>query len=506
MTPAEAIRLDEGRQTQVPLLQTRGLTKRFTATVALDHVDLELRSGEVHALLGQNGAGKSTLIKILAGIFPADAGEILVNGIPIQPTRNRLPISFIHQDLGLVESMTVAENIALVAGYPKTGPFIAWRRVREQARVALTNIGSDVSPDVNVSTLPAAERSMVAISRALAVRGAVLVLDEPTSTLPHSDVGRLFTVLRRLRQTGVGILYVTHRLDEVFQVADRVTVLRDGRRISTRPIGAVSAEQMVSDIVGGKLSAAVLMPAKPRNEVALKLVDVRVGSVGPASLRVARGEIVGLVGLVGAGHHVIGRAVAADLRITGGEIWVGTNQLNARGPRQALGAGIGFLSSKRAEESLVTTLTVLENLYPNPTLAGETLLVPMRHRKELSRALKVMRQFSVRPPDVSRPITMLSGGNQQKVVLARVMQMGRQVLVLEEPTFGVDVGAKADIYELMRRVAEQGKAILLISSDFEEVAAICHRALVFNRGRITSEIGRDQLTVERLIAAASGVG
>jgi len=488
-----------------PVLQVRELTKRFTATFALDSVDIDLRRGEVHALLGQNGAGKSTLIQILAGIFSADAGEILVNGKRVQPTRERLPISFIHQDLGLVDSMTVAENVAMVAGYPKNGPFISWRRVYQQAHASLTTIGSDVSPHVNVSTLPAAERSMVAISRALAVKGDVLVLDEPTSTLPHADVGRLFAVLRRLRQTGVAILYVTHRLDEVFQIADRVTVLRDGRRISTRSIRDVGAEQMVSDIVGGRLKAAVSMPHKPREEVALRLVDVRVGPVGPASFQVSKGEIVGLVGLVGAGHHTIGRAVVADIRVTGGEIWAGTKQLREGGPRRALRSGIGFLSSKRAEESLVTTLTVLENLYPNPTLTGETLLVPIRHRKELGRALKLIRQFSVRPPDVGRPITMLSGGNQQKVVLARVMQVGRRVLVLEEPTFGVDVGAKADIYQLMRQVAEQGVAILLISSDFEEVTTICHRALVFNRGRITDELRRDQLSVERLIAAAAGI-
>src|SRR5277367_900326 len=274
-----------------PLLVMSGLVKRFTGTLALDHVDFDVRRGEVHALLGQNGAGKSTLIKILAGVYEADAGEILFAGKPVHPGTDALPIAFIHQDLGLVEWMTVAENVAIQTGYPRspTG-LISWPRVSRAAAEALAIMGSDLDPEAPISSLPAAERSLVAIGRALAIKADILVLDEPTAALPEADVERLLATLRRLRESGIGIVYVTHRLDEVFRIADRVTVLRDGRRLATVATRETNAEDLVQMIVGRSMSDAFVRPAPASERIALTVQGLAAEGVGPVSFSVAAGE------------------------------------------------------------------------------------------------------------------------------------------------------------------------------------------------------------------------
>src|SRR5271165_1645980 len=293
-----------------PLLAMTGLVKRFTATLALDHVDFDVRRGEVHALLGQNGAGKSTLIKILAGVYAADAGELRFAGRLAHPGTDALPIAFIHQDLGLVEWMTVAENVAIQTGYPRswTG-LISWRRVRDAAAEALAIMGSDLDPDAPISSLPAAERSLVAIGRALAIKSDIVVLDEPTAALPEADVERLLETLRRLRANDIGIVYVTHRLDEVFRIADRVTVLRDGRRLATVAGRETNAGQLVQMIVGRSMSDAFVRPAQPSHRSAFSVEGLIAEHVGPVTFSVAAGETLGLVGLRGAGHHTVGRAI-----------------------------------------------------------------------------------------------------------------------------------------------------------------------------------------------------
>src|SRR5271166_4585844 len=293
-----------------PLLAVGGLTKRFTGTLALDHIDFDVRRGEVHALLGQNGAGKSTLIKILAGVYGADAGEIRFAGKPARPGSDSLPIAFIHQDLGLVEWMTVAENVAIQTGYPRswTG-LISWRRVRDAAAEALAIMGSDLDPDAPISSLPAAERSLVAIGRALAIKSDIVVLDEPTAALPEADVERLLETLTRLRAKDIGVVFVTHRLDEVFRVADRVTVLRDGRRLATVAARETNAGELVQMIVGRSMSDAFVRPTEPSDRCALSVEDLVAQHVGPVSFSVAAGETLGLVGLRGAGHHTVGRAI-----------------------------------------------------------------------------------------------------------------------------------------------------------------------------------------------------
>jgi ribose transport system ATP-binding protein len=485
------------------LLRIEGLTKRFTGTLALDHVDFVARAGEVHALLGENGAGKSTLIKVLAGVYPADAGSVYLDGKQVEPASQRLPIAFIHQELGLVGPMTVAENIALVAGYGRRGRLISWRKVRRQAIECLSAMGSSIDPGAQVETLTAAEKSLVAIARALAVKADLLVLDEPTASLPETDVAHLFEALRRLRSAGVGIIYVTHRLDEVFRIADRVTVLRDGRNVATMPVSETTPSDLVVKIVGRKL-AEVTMPSPSESAgTMLELENVRTGSVGPVSFRVGRGEILGLVGLTGAGHHAVGRAIFGDTALSSGFIRLEGSVTRHSDPAMAIRHGVGFVSSKRTEESLAGSLSVQENIFPNPVHAGGSALRLLRHGRERERCNEALVQFDVRPRDPSRSVNTLSGGNQQKVVLARWLAAGSRLLVLEEPTAGVDVGSRADIYGILEEVLAAGNAVLLVSSDFEEVVRICHRALVFNRGRVAAALSREELSVSRIIELAS---
>jgi ribose transport system ATP-binding protein len=487
-----------------PLLEIRRLTKRFTGTLALDTVDFDVRAGEVHALLGENGAGKSTLIKVLAGVYSADAGEVFLRGRAVDPATERLPITFIHQDLGLVDSMTVAENVAVLAGYPRRRGLISWRGARAAAAAALQRMGGGVHPDARVADLPAAEKSIVAIARAIAVQSDLLVLDEPTAALPEADVARLLEVLRRLRASGIGIVYVTHRLDEVFRTADRVTVLRDGRRVVTQAVADTSPEALIYNIVGRSLAELFIRPSATTADLVLTVQDLVADDVGPISFHVAAGEIVGLVGLRGAGHVVVGRAIFGDVPISAGRVSVGGAALPAGAPREAIRAGVGFVSSKRGEESLARNMTVRENLFINPVAAGTPLLQLIRPAAEQARARRVLHRYRVRPPESERVIATLSGGNQQKVVVARWMEAGSRLLVLEEPTFGVDVGSKAEIYRLLQEALDQGLAVLLISSDFEEVAGICHRALIFDRGRLAAELPRSELTIALLTALASG--
>ena len=486
------------------LLDIHGLSKRFTGTVALDSVDFDVRAGEVHALLGQNGAGKSTLIKILAGVYPADEGEIRIHGRRVDPASHHVPITFIHQDLGLVDSMTVAENVALLAGYRRRQGLISWRQVRGAAQTALRAMGTDVDPEVKVGTLPAAEKSMVAIARALAVQADLLVLDEPTAALPEADVARLLEALGQLRSRGIGIIYVTHRLDEVFRIADRVTVLRDGKRVATMPVSETSPSDLVHKIVGRALKDVFVKASRPSDKPLLRVDRLMAEHVGPVSFSVAAGEILALVGLRGAGHDIVGRVLFGDCKRTSGEIVLDGRRIEASAPAEAMRQHIGFVSSKRAEESLAGSMLVRENLFLNPVMIGTGVLGIIGRGAESADSAKLLKRFSVRPEDPERVVGTLSGGNQQKVVVARWMRAGSRLLVLEEPTIGVDIGAKAEIYHLLHAALEEGKGILLISSDFEEVARISYRALVFNRGRMIGEVEREHLSIPRLIALASG--
>ncbi len=501
---------DGAAEPGAPLLELSGIVKQFTGTLALDHVDLDVHPGEIHALLGQNGAGKSTLIKILAGIYPPTEGRVRWKGQDVAPGSDAVPITFIHQDLGLVDTMTVAENVAVLTGYPRRSGLIDWRAAAGAARAALDRMGSRVDPETRVGTLSAADKSIVAIARALACRSDLLVLDEPTAALPAADVERLLDTLVRLKASGIGLIYVTHRLDEVFRIADRLTVLRDGRRIATRAVSTTSPPELVDWIVGGAL-AQTTFAATPASDTVLLQIDGLVvsqddgaGRVGPVSLTVRRGETLGLVGLRGAGHHALGRALYGALPVEAGRATFKGQPLAIGSPSEAIRSGIGFVSSRRGEESLAGRLSVLENLFMNSRARGISPMRPVGRGRERDACARALARFSVRPPQPGPAIATLSGGNQQKVVVARWMESEVELLILEEPTIGVDVGSKAEIYRDLDLAHERGRAVLLISSDFEEVEKVCHRALVFDRGEVTAEVRGPDISVATLTALAAG--
>ncbi|MCF3101739.1 sugar ABC transporter ATP-binding protein [Streptomyces roseoverticillatus] len=487
-----------------PLVRIRGLGKRFGGTRALDAVDLDIGRGSVLALLGPNGAGKSTLIKVLAGVHRADAGEVAVAGHPLGTEAASRAMSFIHQDLGLVGWMTVAENIALGTGYARRAGLVSWRRTRRQCTEALGVVAAHLDPDAVVSGLTRAERSLVAIARALSTRAGLIVLDEPTASLPTADCARLFDVLHTLRDRGHAIVFVTHRIDEVFKVADAFAVLRDGRIVSHGPVAGYPPARLVHDIVGHE-PRGYAFTAPAAGPAVLSLDGVRTESTGPVSLELRAGEILGMVGLTGAGHMELGRALAGARPLLGGSALLDGRPYRPGTVTAAVDAGVGFVTSNRLEEGCAAELTVRENFLANPRAGGlhsAHWISPWRERAE---ATVLMERFAVRPPDSEVPIATLSGGNQQKVMIGRWLGPHRNLLILEEPTAGVDVGAKAAIYHLLQHALADGLAVLLISTDFEEVAGVCHRALVFVRGQATAELSGEALTVTALTHAASAM-
>jgi ribose transport system ATP-binding protein len=488
------------------LISFRDIAKSFGGVIALRGVTLDVRAGEILALLGENGAGKSTLIKLLAGIFEPTRGGILYKGEPYKhrPPKfgQRQPVAVIHQDLGLVEWMTIVENIALAIGFPRKRGVIDWAAAEAATTAALAQVNCPLDPTMRVRDLSRTEKSLVAIARALAVESNLLVLDEPSASLPADEVGRLFDALRPLKARGVGMIYVSHRLDEVFEIADRIAVLRDGALVGERLVSETTPDELVSLIVGKALDrfeGAASATGGPARLAARALV---VEGAGPVDFAVAKSEIVGLVGLRGAGHEQVGRAIFGA-EILSGEIRLDGERLALDGPASAMAAGIGLIARERVDESCASGLSIRENTFVNPGAIGRKILSFMSPRREAREAMAIGRSVGLRPNMPQLPIEALSGGNQQKVVVGRWLAIGGRVLVAEDPTAGVDVGAKAEIYRLLDEARKTGLCVVVVSTDFEEVARLCHRALVFSRGAIVAELTGADITIERLIHAAS---
>ncbi|MDA0162135.1 sugar ABC transporter ATP-binding protein [Solirubrobacter ginsenosidimutans] len=456
-------------------LEIRGLSKAFGGAQALSGVDLTLRRGEIHALLGENGAGKSTLIKILAGVVARDAGTIVAGS----------GLAFVHQDLGLIDELSVAENIALELGYTRRRGLISFAATSARVAALLESVGVDVSPSALVGSLAQDQKVMVAVTRAVSAGAGAIVLDEVSSSLPAPEMARLAASLRAARKSGVAYIYVTHRLEEVFDLADRVTVLRDGRRVATADVADVSHDGLVSWILGDALEPAV-REERPLGEVALR-VD------GAVSFDVRAGEILGVCGLIGSGSRdvarVLGGAASGDCSAT-----LHDHELPLGDPYALAQAGVAYVPGDRVREGAVLDLAVRENLF-----------LARRPRGERAAAAELVRRFDVRPRDaVERPLASLSGGNQQKVIFARALHAKPRLLVLDDPTAGVDVGSRLALHGFLRECAADGAAIVLASTDFEEIAAVADRALVMRHGRVADELSRDQLTAERLARAAYG--
>jgi ribose transport system ATP-binding protein len=488
------------------LLDFQNVTKRFGGTTALRDVSVSLGAGEILALLGENGAGKSTLIKSLAGIHTPDEGRILFKGEPYRHAppkpREKQRVAFIHQDLGLVEWMTVAENVGLAQGFSRKSGLISWRDTEQRATEALKKVGCDFDPTRRVQDLSRTEKSLVAIARALAVDADVLVLDEPTASLPADEVERMFAVLRDLRAKGVGMIYVSHRLDEIFKLADRVAVLRDGQLAGVRIVKETTPTELVNLIVGREVKDLYVRAKRSQGAETLKVTNFETFGAGPVNFSATKGEVLGLVGLRGAGQEAIGRA------LFGAQSSNGTASLNGKAldlssPQKALDQGIGLVARDRTEESVALSLSVRENMFLNPLAIGRSLLSFLSPAAEAHHALSIGNDVGLRPNDPSLPVEALSGGNQQKVVVGRWLATGRKLLIAEDPTAGVDVGAKYEIYLLIASALESGLTVIIVSTDFEEVAHICHRALVFSRGQIIAEISQKDLSMQSLIHAAS---
>jgi ribose transport system ATP-binding protein len=485
------------------VLRIDGVSKRFGGTQALSDVSMSVGRGEVVALLGENGAGKSTLIKILAGVHAVDSGTIAYDGNDMTHGVRRMPISFIHQDLGLIDWMTVTENICLTLGYPRRFGLLDWSRAQKRAKQVLAKLGADIDPDLRIQNLTRTEKSLVAIARALATNAEIIILDEPTASLPADEVARLFGALRRLREHGVGMIYVSHRLDEVFEIADRMVVLRDGRVAGERVVAQTSPDATILLIVGREPSLVFRRPAEREGAARLEFDQAAIGSVGPIDCRIHAGEIVGLVGLRGAGQETVSRALFGVESVTSGQIRVDGAPVDIDRPSRAMDLGVNLVCADRVGESIVSGLSIRENFFLNPLAAGRSPSSWLSPARERAAARRLGETVGLRPNDPNLAIELLSGGNQQKVAVGRWLNLKSKIYVFEDPTAGVDVGSKAEIYKLFDVALKEGAAILIVSTDFEEIAKVCHRALVFSRGRVVSELHSDDLSISNLLAAAS---
>lgn len=486
------------------LLEMRGICKSFGGTRALESVDLTVGTGEIVALLGENGAGKSTLIKILAGVHKMDRGSIFFRGTEARGSPASLPIRFIHQDLGLIDWMTISENVGLAIGFPRRFGLVDQAASRARTRAALAALGLDLHPETRIRDLGRAERALVAIARALAASGEILVLDEPTASLPASEVSRLFEALGRLKARGVGIIYVSHRLDEVFELADRVVVLRDGQLAGSGPVSSLTSDSLIAMIVGRDLAPQLRGERHAATGAPRLLLEHLSVEGGPAlDIDIRPGEIVGLAGLVGAGQERPGRALFGLARVTAGRILLDGAEFRPSNPGAAMRAGIGFVAGDRARESTAPRLSIAENAFLNPYAHGMRPVSLHTPRALNRRAATLGRRVGLRPNAPDLKLEQLSGGNQQKVVVGRWLDQGARLLVFEDPTAGVDVGARGEIYRLFAEAAASGASIVVVSSDFEEIAQVCDRALVFDRGAVVAELAGADLVMDRLIAHAS---
>jgi ribose transport system ATP-binding protein len=493
---------------QKALYELRGIGKTFSGVPALTDVNFDVRGSEVHALVGENGAGKSTLIKIMSGVYQPDQGELILDGQPVHLASpheaQNLGISAVPQELNMEPYLDVAENIFLRRQPRGRFGLIDYRALYKQANDLLQLLGIGLDPRLAVETLSVAQRQMVSIARAISVEARIIILDEPTAALTNRETDILFTIIRRLRERGLGVVYISHRLEEILALADRVTVLRDGRHIDTRPIETVSLGQIVSMMVGREMSDLFRKETVPIGQPALEVQHLSTPDVlDDISFTVHEGEIVGIAGLVGAGRTELARAIFGADRLSGGEIKLMGQPITPRSTQDAIRSGIGLAPEERKQQGLIVDLSVGENItLPSLSRLFRRGVVHPRVEKNLAR--EYVERLSIRTPSLDQRVKFLSGGNQQRVVLSKWLATRPKVLILDEPTRGVDVAAKADIHGLMCELAKSGVAILMISSDLPEVLAMSDRILVMCRGRITGEFNAAEATQEAIMRCATG--
>ena len=503
--PGEGAAIDAN----VPALEMRGIGKRFPGVVALDNVDFTLEPGRIHALMGENGAGKSTLIKIMAGVYGKDAGTIRMRGheVDIKSPRDSLKqgIKVVFQEIALISEFTVAENIFL-EGYPtrRTGS-IDWKKIRAESAALFNRIGFKVDPTARTGSLPVSQQQMVEIARALAHEARVVVMDEPTSSLTPNEVSLLFTVIRRLAALGMAVVYVSHKLDEVFEIADTVTVLRDGRHISTKPIGEHTHDTLIQDMIGRRIEN--LFPRKrgePGGRIALSVEGLSTPKkLNDVSFEARAGEVLGFFGLMGAGRTELAKAIVGYDPISSGTITVDGQRLAPHDTRTGVKLGIGLLTEDRKSEGLMGELPVYQNA-SLASLGGFARMGFVDKAKEHRAVQDYVDRFRIKTPSLFQEVKNLSGGNQQKVLISRWLMRGLKVIVVDEPTRGIDVGAKSEIFALIDRLAGEGLAVVMMTSEMPELLGLADRIAVMCEGRLTAIMSRDAATQEKILNAAIG--
>jgi simple sugar transport system ATP-binding protein len=486
-----------------PLVAMTGISKSFPGVRALNDVDFRLFPGEVHALMGENGAGKSTLIKVLTGVYDTDQGEIRLAGAPVRFTgpqqAQRAGVSTVYQEVNLCANLSVAENIC-IGREPRGHGRIRWRQLRTRADALLRRVGVEVDPTAPLGSCSIAVQQMVAIARAIDVSAKVLILDEPTSSLDAGEVAQLFRVIRQLREEGLAILFVTHFLDQVYEISDRITVLRNGRLVGEYPTRDLPQFDLVGKMIGQELADLERLEeqAKPdlsvleRGEPLIEARDLgRTAAIAPFQLTIHRGEVVGLAGLLGSGRTELARLLFGADRPDQGELRIAGQPVTMRGPRVAMRHDIAFCSENRRTEGIVAELTVRENIIL-ALQAARGWSRPLARRRQDELVGKYISALRISPANPDAQVRNLSGGNQQKVLLARWLITQPRLLILDEPTRGIDIGAKAEIQRLVVSLAEDGMAVLFISAELEEVLRLSHKIAVLRDRRVVTELANDE--------------
>jgi len=492
-----------------PLLELRGITKTYGGVHALSDVSFGIQPRTVHALVGENGAGKSTLVKILTGVIQPHEGTLLIDGearrIADPQTAHKLGIVAMYQEPTVFQDLSVAENV-FAGRHPRSGlRTVAWRQLRSDASRILDELGVDFGPDTPVRGLGVADRQLLEIAKALTSSARLLIMDEPTAALSPHEADNLFATVRRLRDRGVVIVFISHRLEEVTAIADTVTVLRDGGHVATRPAGELPHDEIIRLMVGRSLDA--LFPKEPTEigDVVFKAEGLtRRGVFSDVSFELRRGEIVGLAGFVGSGRTEVAQAIFGIDSLDSGTVAIEGRRFRPRSPRAALRRGLAYLPEDRLNQGLVQPMSIAQNT----SMAVLPALTPggvLRPRRERALARRFMEQLRIRATSVAQVVRSLSGGNQQKVVLSKWLAANPHILILDEPTHGVDVGTKAEVHRTISGLAAQGLTILLISSELLEVLGMSDRILVMREGRLVAELSREEATQERVIEAAAGV-
>ncbi len=491
------------------ILQMKNIEKSFPGVKALDNVTFSCFQGEVHALLGENGAGKSTLMKVLSAAHQPNSGEIWFKGQlfnhPDPIAAQKAGIGIIYQEFNLIPYMSVVENIFLGREPLVSGKFIDYKTMKNEARKLLNGLGLNIDVSQKVKNLSVAQQQMVEIAKALSMNAELIVMDEPTATLTDHEIDFLFGTIRKLRANGKTIIYISHRLEEIFEVCDRVTILKDGKTVGTEDVASLDKDRMIKMMVGRTLGE--YYPSRASAKRGAKVLDVRnikrEGVLKDVSFEAYAGEILGISGLVGAGRTELARAVFGADRFDSGRISLYGKEVRITEPLKAIQKSIGFATEDRKQQGLILGMSVKKNisLAVLDTILKGGLIQPKKEKEIADRYIKILKIASA---GIDLPVSGLSGGNQQKVVLAKWLAKDCNVIILDEPTRGIDVGAKAEIYNLMRKLADQGKVIIMISSELPEIIGVSDRILVMHSGRITGEFTADEATEEKIMKCATG--